>query len=585
MRGLLIGVLVALLGCGGGGSDGAGAADTAPEDTAPSVDTAPGPDTEVEDIATADGGVDVVTPEDRVAADVPPPTCFDGLPVIPWTPGVAVVAHDYVAPDLTVNTLNGVFTLSEAWTGCDHFVFVLHNPVLLDIDDFWASSVDQVITDSAPNVHYLFAVVGQDAESRQTLVAQQAGRVAVAIEKAGMEHHWDGRMHFVTDDAAQVPLLAGALDVVPWDAHLTVDRAQRLREGHSVSYMEYGAWKLRMSQVRYWAKYYNAQYALNAALAAEEAAGEVEVIRVVDGVELKGTKWVEDHPEPAPPVWTLPDAETLAQYGRMEIDMRVDCPGPGHPYSQTCGEWDTVGWIKLCGDEVCTPALRRNLVKWVTPYSAPGRWTMDISQELVALAAGGEQRIVVQHGDNNVGPYTYRYTVDLRLSERGDGLRPVAIEPLIPQGGFSWKEGYHDNWDDFVVTAPAGTERVELHARITGHGMSGGTNCAEFCTFTHQFTVNGTPFAYTYLTEHLVERCAMLVEEGVTPNQGGTWPFDRSSWCPGWVTEEWREDVTAAVDLDGGETTISYLTGLGGDADGTFGGGNMNMRVELVYYQ
>jgi len=37
----------------------------------------------------------------------------------------------------------------------------------------------------------------------------------------------------------------------------------------------------------------------------------------------------------------------------------------------------------------------------------------------------------------------------------------------------------------------------------------------------------------------------------VTPNQGGTWHFDRSSWCPGFVTEEYREDITESVDLEG----------------------------------
>ncbi len=252
-------------------------------------------------------------------------------------------------------------------------------------------------------------------------------------------------------------------------------------------------------------------------------------------------------------------------------DFACVCP------SFTCGD-------VCCGEEGCTPANRRRLIKWITPYSAPGRWLIDLSQEIVPLAAGGEFRIVAQHGDNNVGPYTYRYTVDLRFSKRADGLRPVALETLITQGGYKWNESFHEQLNQFSFTPPPGTKHVELHSRTSGHGQAGGTGCAEFCTFTHQFTVNSTPFSHTYLTEKVLDRCATLVEEGVTPNQGGTWFFDRSSWCPGWVTEEWREDLTAASNLGGGENLVLFETGLGMDVGDT-GGGNMNMRVELIYFE
>ena len=125
---------------------------------------------------------------------------------------------------------------------------------------------------------------------------------------------------------------------------------------------------------------------------------------------------------------------------------------------------------------------------------------------------------------------------------------------------------------------------MELYARISGHGMADGTNCAEFCTFTHQFAFNDTPVAHTYVMENTVNRCAAMVDQGVVPNQGGTWFYDRSSWCPGFPIEEWREDVTSAVNLEG-SNSIAYTTGLGNVANGTTGGGNMDMRVELVYYR
>ena len=43
----------------------------------------------------------------------------------------------------------------------------------------------------------------------------------------------------------------------------------------------------------------------------------------------------------------------------------------------------------------------------------------------------GELWFVNAHGDNNVGQYTYKFTADLRLSQREDGLRPIGLEPLI----------------------------------------------------------------------------------------------------------------------------------------------------------
>jgi hypothetical protein len=224
------------------------------------------------------------------------------------------------------------------------------------------------------------------------------------------------------------------------------------------------------------------------------------------------------------------------------------------------------------------------VVKWITPYSSPGRWVIDISPELLELYgngnAGGDLSFVSAHGDNDVGQYTYRYTVDLRFSAREDGLRPIAKQELVPRGNYGWNDQFHMQWNNFEFMAPAEAEAVELYARISGHGAVEGSQCAEFCTFTHEFTINGMAFAHEYLMES-ADRCAEWVDRGVTPNQGGTWFYDRSSWCPGWTIEEWREDVSAAVDLLD-LNTVSYDSWHGGGNPPP--GGAMNMRTELVFY-
>jgi hypothetical protein len=501
--------------------------------------------------------------------------CADGLAIWPFDATAGTAAYDTPAPDFTVQTTEGPFALSEAWTGCDNFVFVLYQPGYgAAADSFWASSVLALVEDSDPNTQYLFATLEADAtpEEREARVRQIETRIedALAIQDEEVQATWRPRFHYVLDCGLDVPVVAAVLAANPNEVHFAIDRHQLVREGNNTATYNGMSWVMQLGNTRYWARYYNAQYALDAALAAEEAAGDVLVTRVADRVEITAGE---------PFTWALPDAATMAQYQTLAIDMRVECPGAGHPYASTCGEWDTVGGIWLCADEACTAESQRRIVKWITPYSSPGRWVIDITPELVALAAGGPLRFVAAHGDNDVGAYTYKYTVDLRFGKSADGLRPFALEGLIPEGNYDFAT-MADAFDPFDVTPPAGTQKVELYARISGHGAVSPSQCAEFCTFEHAFGVNGVDYQHEYVTES-TDGCAARVAEGVTPNQGGTWWYDRSSWCPGWVTEEWREDLTASFDLGGANAVEHVPTYQGGAPPG----GNMDSRVELVFYR
>lgn len=496
--------------------------------------------------------------------------CFDDLERWTWDGSASAVGYDLPAPDFTVETLRGTKTFSEIWNGCDNHVFVVYSA------NWWSSPIEPLVDDSAENTHYWFVVAADDAaidqDMRTALVGQIAQKIEGYLESLGEDVHAENtdEFHYVLDSGLDMPVVAQILASNPGEAHFTVDRHQIVREGHNVAVYN-GAWTPLLEQTRWWSKYVNGQYALDAALVAQEDAGEVLVHRVADAVEITGG---------VPYEWTLPDAETIAQYGKLEVDMLIDCPGAGHPYGATCGEWDTVGSIMLCGDDECTGENQRRVVKWITPYSSPGRWVIDITPEMIELAAGGTLKFVSYHGDNNVGQYTYRYTVDLRFSQREDGLRPIAKTELVPRGNYGWNDNFHMTWSDFAFDAPPETEATELYARISGHGAVDGSNCAEFCTFTHEFTVNGTPFEHQYLMEN-VDRCAEYVDRGVTPNQGGTWFFDRSSWCPGWTIEEWRADLTDAV-IVGDQNAVSYDSWYGSNQPPP--GGNMDMRVEVVFY-
>lgn len=499
-----------------------------------------------------------------------PVECFDGIAPLPFDASASAVGYDLPAPDFVIDELRGPQALSDFWTGCENHVFVLYSA------NWWNTPIDALVDDSDPDTHYWFIddAASHDLDMRTAVVGQIAQRIEAALAARGPEVHAARTMqfHYVVTAGADIPLVAGIRDANPNEAHFTVDRHQLVREGHNVAVFN-GSWTPLLDQTRYWAKYYNAQYALDARLEAEAADPDVFVYRLADGEAIHGE---------VPFEWTLPDAATIAQYDRLELDLRVDCPAPGHPYGATCGEWDTIAYFFVCNTPDCSESGKRRLVKWITPYSAPGRWLFDITPELLTLAAGGDMTFMAIHGDNDNGQYTYRYTIDLRFSKARDGLRPIGRELLVPDGNYVWASDYHTMFGNYSIVPPPGTERVELDVKISGHGATPGDSCGEFCTFTHQFTVGDTPFAHQYRMEN-VNRCAENVAQGVTPNQGGTWFFDRSSWCPGWTIEEWKADVTAAMNL-AGETPIVYTSWIGANKPSTDAGASVDARVELVYH-
>ena len=51
--------------------------------------------------------------------------------------------------------------------------------------------------------------------------------------------------------------------------------------------------------------------------------------------------------------------------------------------------------------------------------------------------------------------------------------------------------------------------------------------------------------------------CAAQVQDGVTPNQYGTWNYGRAGWCPGGAVAPWIVDVTAGL-RPGMKAVIAY---------------------------
>ena len=133
------------------------------------------------------------------------------------------------------------------------------------------------------------------------------------------------------------------------------------------------------------------------------------------------------------------------------------------------------------------------------------------------------------------------------------------------------------------VEIPSTATKVELATVISGHGQVSPGNCAEFCVTEHHFSINGSETVIELSNAGTETGCMDMVDQGVVPNQYGTWWYGRSGWCPGWEVPVERFDVTAQVS-PGSTATIEYA----GFKDGepyTGSGANIVMTSWLTIYE
>ncbi len=197
----------------------------------------------------------------------------------------------------------------------------------------------------------------------------------------------------------------------------------------------------------------------------------------------------------------------------------------------------------------CNCPCTTEIARWITTYGREGRWVTDVSPFLAFFKDGGTHKLRMQSGNR------YDFDFDIRLSNREGGPTPKAVRYLY--SGKRFNETYNVDRESIVFQSEPGTERVQLVAYITGHGWGAEVeNCAEFCNHTHHFTINGTEFVKTHEVAGQATGCVDQIDDGVVPNQYGTWPYGRAGWCPGLDVKPWVVDVTDAI--VSGDNTITY---------------------------
>ncbi len=527
------------------------------------------------DPSPLDAGVDAGAPD----AGPPPDAGFDpteicdtlGLPSTPFDAAATGAAWEEVAGDFTVQTLDGPWTLSEHWSGCESYVFI--NWSASDYGrGLWASSPDELFTVGPRNVHYFFGAYDTEESITQMRAEEMRAVIQDGFDFQGLSAedraYWEDHIHYIGAPIQQAEgsvgeLVRGSPIIL---AAFAITRQQRFDPVGSLMTIGGGGFTPLVSMARFAAPYYDYMQALDARIAADT---DATVVPIADAEVT--TERVFDR------TVTLPAASAMAAFDSLEVDVQVTCLLT----PDACSEWDRNAYVYVCTDETC--AEQRELVHWITPYSRPGRrrWLIDATPLLGLLRDGGARTFRLVFGPTWEEPTERTVSVSLRLASRGAADRAIGAELAFTGGEFN--DTYNAGQAPFQFTPPAGTTRVELVTILSGHGQTMGDNCAEWCNHVHTFTVNGAG-------DHVVEfagqagtrnGCADLASDGVPPGQWGNWSPLRAGWCPGLPVPAERMDITADVDL----SAQNELTYRGSFMGAEPRGGNISLSAYVVYYQ
>ncbi|MBW2454111.1 MAG: hypothetical protein JRI68_06360 [Deltaproteobacteria bacterium] len=497
------------------------------------------------------------------AGGATPDACGElGLPVRAFVDEGGGTTYGDLATDFTVQTLDGPWSFSEGWSGCETYVFLNHFDSTTG-NSLWGSDAAELLSASARNVHYFFGAYAEPG-MRDPMLQQMRGKVDTALAAMAPEDAtwWASRVHYVTDDPAAIVGSLGGLYQEYYPSVLfgvAIDRYQRFDAAGSLQAFIGSGFSGRLRTAGYLGRHYNFVYERNEAVAAET---DVTVVPML--TDQLVTENNQLYPVP------FPDAATMAAFDHMVIDVELSCgPGP-----TDCGEWDYEAFLELCDDQACTG--RDQIGLWITPYSRPGtrRWLIEATPFLSMLQDGGER--FVRFGMLwNMNPNTMN--VSFRLRTTGAAAAPRDFVPLFTGGTFD--ATYNDNYQPISFTPPSATTKVELVAILTGHGQEA-SNCAEWCNHEHEFTVNGTAVhTKSHPEAGTGWGCAEMVDEGVIPGQYGNWAPGRAAWCPGLAVQPWIVDITDDVTI-GAENQITYQGLYNG---GTPVGGRIRLSSYLVY--
>jgi len=451
----------------------------------------------------------------------------------PWSEGPYGLAILDTIDDFTVPTRDGDWSLREQWTGEDSYVVLQLASSSGYTRNLWDSSLADMIDASSEQAHYFFVSALDSWEQDADAMELKIDDFLATLDKEDAAH-WAARLHVVRTEVNELgDPLERILENWPdsWDSDIAgfaIDRFQKLRQLGLLRWPS-GSSDPELS--------YPAQ---------NTAFFDFEWNREQELADLNATTVsITVAAAPGSHEAELPPTAVLQGFDRMWIDYGMECTDHN---DANCPDWDTTTHFAVCSVEDTTSCTE--IGRWITTYKREGRWIVDASPALAHLQEGGLRTFQIG------GPGGNQYTVSLHLasSEEPAG-RPSELVPLWTGGSFN--EDYNANHPPITITVPDDVVKVELFAIISGHGWGiEAANCAEFCNHVHHWRVGEHEWIKNHLDDLGSPGCIGKVDQGVVPNQYGTWPLGRAGWCPGWEVKPFIADLTEA--LVPGEHVLEY---------------------------
>ncbi|MBO7287030.1 MAG: T9SS type A sorting domain-containing protein [Bacteroidales bacterium] len=208
-----------------------------------------------------------------------------------------------------------------------------------------------------------------------------------------------------------------------------------------------------------------------------------------------------------------------------------------HKCINRCDDYDRVGGVKVRNYR----GEWMELFRYTTPFGKECEDNIDVTDYTSVLQGLVEIELYFEswNGDG------YNPTLTFNLTKGDPEYDYANVEEL-------WFDIYA--FGDYRNQQPVpkvkyffqnNTEAAKLKLTTTGHNWSSGANgtfntgnAAEFYEATHNININGEK-AYE---QHLWRQCNPN-PAGCQP-QDGTWPYNRSGWCPGSIAMTWDFDLT-----------------------------------------
>ena len=543
----------------------------------------------------ASAGVDATTSDGGSAADGGGPTkaCPHSSPFDDSANGSE--PYEKVG-DFMINTVDGPISLSKLWTGCGGHMFVINHPdpkYAAYAGAIWKTDPNVVLKQAPKWTHWYFLSYSPDAQATAEVTAQREKwlNALLMLPKAEQEH-WKPRLHFVTGQAWNLPGWIGQTLKKKSVFHFGIDAQQRRRE-IGLARMPIGNQPGNLRHLMLETKWYQWEVETDHKLAQLK---KPTVVTIFDKVPVHSGWGYKKHFVQV----ELPNKAKMAEFDSAYLEIAHGCQGG---IDKNCPDWDRETSLFLCdrakdtavpppsqctksdakpcpcigsdgsetkGTQKCNKDGKgygacqcgcAEFARQISTYKRHGRWLTDVSPLLPLLKAGGKQRFAYATVDKWIT------TAKLWLHNAGKKTRPTSIQFLWTGGQYN--EKYNDAHKPITVTVPANTKKARIVTLLSGHGSATDTyNCAEFCPHSHHFSVKtkgaSGAGAQAVKNHQLVnEGCLKLINQGVVPNQFGTWPYARAGWCPGWDVKLWTADVTAGIKA-GEQAEIQYKSLLFG---------------------